>query len=225
MIYEVRAGDSPAKIAIQYAGCPKCAIDLVLANPHKPSVTYPNGFRTFQSLRAGERLRLPDKWFNGTLDAMPPSYFAALPHPSGVSGSLGQPSASVVAAAHGAIAAINGDPGYCTSVGQPGSTVNTAVHNFKAAWNAGNPSNPVPINTGKYESPTAAALSQALGGSAPAACDAPLPVEQPAQASAVSMRPGTMLGIAVLSTAATLFGVAYLTERVKGGRQRGRRRR
>jgi len=60
------------------AGCPKCAVDLVRANPQKPAVTYPNGFVTFRDLRAGERLNLPDKWFNGTLDDLPKSYFEGL---------------------------------------------------------------------------------------------------------------------------------------------------
>ena len=82
-IYEVQQGDSPAKIAIQFAGCPKCAHDLVRANAHKPTVTYPNGFLTFQSLLPGERLYLPEKWFNGELDALPPSYFASLPYADG----------------------------------------------------------------------------------------------------------------------------------------------
>lgn len=80
----VREGDSPARIAIEFVGCPKCARDLVLANPHKKAVTHPNGFVTFEELRAGETLNLPDKWFNGAIDRLPPEYFAALPHADGV---------------------------------------------------------------------------------------------------------------------------------------------
>lgn len=65
------------------AGCPKCSVDLVRANPHKPTVTYPNGFLTFRDLRVGEELVLPDKWFSPAFDLFPPAYFAALPHPDG----------------------------------------------------------------------------------------------------------------------------------------------
>jgi len=92
-VYEVQQGDSPAKIAIQFAGCPKCAHDLVRANPHKPAMMHPNGFLTFQSLSPGEQLHLPEKWFNGELDALPPSYFASLPYADGVTpgkGAIGQ---------------------------------------------------------------------------------------------------------------------------------------
>ena len=86
------------------------------------------------------------------------------------------PSSSVPALAQAALAAINADPNYCTSVGQPGSAVNSAVHAFKAAWNADNPSMPVPIGTGRYESATANALSLALGRQpAPPACGAAAP--------------------------------------------------
>jgi len=68
------------------AGCPKCSRDLVLhpGNAHKPRRVYPNGFVTFTDLRVGEKLVLPEKWFDGTLDRMPSSYFASLPHPDGV---------------------------------------------------------------------------------------------------------------------------------------------
>lgn len=85
-VYEVREGDSPASIAAQdaHAGCPKCSRDLVAANPHKETVTHPNGYVTFKELRAGEILNLPDRWFNGELDSMPPEYFAALPFADGV---------------------------------------------------------------------------------------------------------------------------------------------
>jgi hypothetical protein len=65
------------------AGCPKCAIDLVRANPHKPIVQYPNGYITFRELRVGETLWLPDVWFNGLHDQRPASYFAALPSADG----------------------------------------------------------------------------------------------------------------------------------------------
>lgn len=84
--YIVQPGDSPAGIASRddMAGCPKCSRDLVLVNPHKETVTYPNGFVTFKELHVGEVLNLPDKWFDATLDQMPPSYFAALPYADGI---------------------------------------------------------------------------------------------------------------------------------------------
>jgi hypothetical protein len=91
----------------------------------------------------------------------------------------------VTAAAAAAAAALAADPNYCKSVAVPGTLVNTTVHNFKAAWNAVNPSQAVPIGTGKYEPVTAAALSSALGGQtvAPgcgAAPSAPAPSITPA---------------------------------------------
>jgi hypothetical protein len=82
-VHEVRRYDSPARIAIEYAGCPKCARDLVAANPHKESVVHANGFTTFRTLNIGEKLNLPDKWFNGDLDKRPKKYFEALPSHDG----------------------------------------------------------------------------------------------------------------------------------------------
>lgn len=87
--YTVQPGDSPAKIAIAFAGCPKCARDLLAANPGKPTRRYPNGYETFTSLDVGERLQLPERWFDGTLDAQPAEYFAALPSVDGGGGMLG----------------------------------------------------------------------------------------------------------------------------------------
>lgn len=81
--YIVRGGESPALIAARFAGCPKCARDLVAVNPHKKAVVHPNGFATFDELRAGEKLNLPDKWFSKEFDELPPKYFKALPHPDG----------------------------------------------------------------------------------------------------------------------------------------------
>ncbi len=66
------------------AGCPRCAVDLVRANPHKESTVHPNGFATFKELRVGEKLALPSKWFNGDLESRPRAYFIALPHYDGV---------------------------------------------------------------------------------------------------------------------------------------------
>jgi len=89
--YVVQPGDSPARIAIAHAGCPKCAIDLVEVNPHKSTVRHPNGFLSFTALRVGETLALPDKWFSPEFDRLPATYFAALPHPDGTTrgGALG----------------------------------------------------------------------------------------------------------------------------------------
>lgn len=81
---------------------------------------------------------------------------------------------SLSSAANAALAALRADPNYCASVSRVGSAVNTAVHNFKAAWNAANPSNPVPIGTGNYEPVVASVLSSTLGGAAvPPGCGAP----------------------------------------------------
>jgi len=82
--YVVQPGDSPASIAAVHAGCPKCAADLPAVNPHKAVVVHPNGYRTFLELRVGEKLILPEKWWSKEFDELPPSYFAALPHPDGV---------------------------------------------------------------------------------------------------------------------------------------------
>lgn len=95
--YVVQPGDSPATISIEHAGCPKCAIDLIRSNPHKPTKTLPNGFTTFRSLTSGETLNLPEKWFDGTLDTRPRAYFAALPFSDGLTPStLGLAAAGVL---------------------------------------------------------------------------------------------------------------------------------
>jgi hypothetical protein len=84
--YVVKQGDSPGSIAVEFASCPKCSRDLVLhlGNAHKPIVTHPNGYVTFKSLRVGETLRLPDKWFEPRFELLPPCYFASLPYADGV---------------------------------------------------------------------------------------------------------------------------------------------
>lgn len=99
-LYEVQLGDTPASIAAQdaMAGCPKCSLDLIKSNGHKPTVVYPNGFRTFREMAVGERLVLPEKWFDGSLDGLPRVYFNALPYPDGVTPStLGDAAAGVLA--------------------------------------------------------------------------------------------------------------------------------
>lgn len=107
-VYEVQAGDTPASIAAQnsMAGCPKCALDLVKVNAHKPTVVYPNGFKTFREMSVGERLVLPEKWFDGSLDGLPKVYFAALPYPDGVTPSTIGDAAAGVLADYAAIDAI-----------------------------------------------------------------------------------------------------------------------
>ncbi len=96
--YVVQAGDSPARIAGRddMAGCQRCARDLVLANAHKPTIKHSNGFLSFRDLSVGETLWIPDKWFSGELDKLSPEYFAALPHPDGVTLSKAQRQAGIV---------------------------------------------------------------------------------------------------------------------------------
>lgn len=216
--YVVRAGDSPASIAAksEHAGCPRCAKDLVDVNRHKASVTHPNGFRTFRDLRVGERLWLPEKWFNGELDRMPQAYFNSLPRHDGVTPGVGQAPVSSVDAsptivnilmqARNVANVLAADPNYCASVGQAGSAVNVAIHDFKVAWNANTPGNPVPIGTGNYEPATAAALAAVLGTATPPACPEAAPQPLPAPAPAAQQPNGLSVGsvtvIGVIAAAA-----------------------
>ena len=224
--YVVKAGDSPASIAAQerHAGCPKCSRDLIDANPHKPSVTYPNGFITFRELRVGERLRLPEKWFNGELDRMPQSYFNALPYANGVTPGVGAPQSAidVIGAAQAVADAVAADPDYCGSVGKAGSPVNKAVHEFKVAWNANSPSSPVPLGTGDLEAVTSAALVTVLGSKAPGACAGGAP--QPLQMDVVpDKKPNTGAIIGVGLGVAAVFGVVTAYTATRRSRRRRRR--
>jgi len=224
MLYRVKAGESPARIASRF-GVPLAS--LIGANPRK-ATTVVAGQRTWRSLASGETVSVPvgvgvgfvgapadavgalvaagspcdqanvalvcaaqaalgqpadGKWGSGTATAaqrvVPGAPAGCSPRPAwwapaGQSNCVGLPSATAAAAAGGAVgvtaaaaaaaAALSADPNYCASVGRSGTAVNTAIHNFKAAWNAVNPGQAVPINTGKYEPVTAAALSSALGG-------------------------------------------------------------
>lgn len=122
-----------------------------------------------------------------------PPHAAPTPTPPPSSSALDQ-------AAAAALAAISSDPSYCTSVGRAGSAVNTAVHNFKAAWNAANPGNQVPIGTGKFEPSVSAALSSALSGQTiPAGCGgaAPAPAPTPAPTPGPTPSPGPVPGPSV----------------------------
>lgn len=344
--HTVQLGDSPASIAANYAGCPKCAKDLIALHGPRPTISFPNGYKTFRELSVGERLAMPDKWFSGILDALPSEYFAGLPHPDGKtpcrSGLLGtlndaasdavsalaqldnnafsyavppacllldqsvaaadastdprvkayaqathigtsaarqrnqdlikamtagdQASASkarldiqndlltavasaglaiqvapapgsvlvdigpatidptnLTAAARAAAAAIGADPNFCASVSQAGSAVNAAVHAFKTAWNAANPGNPVPINTGTYEQATADAIARIVGTAPPAcgtrAAPTPSPIPLPpsvtpplAQAQSKGPSVGAVVGMGVVG-AGVVGGAIYLATR------------
>ena len=161
--------------------------------------------------QAAMGLGVDGKWGGGTAQAaasrVPGAPGACTPRPSwwAPPGKVNCPPASVPTptpppsssaldqAAAAALAAISSDPSYCTSVGRAGSAVNTAVHNFKAAWNAANPGNQVPIGTGKFEPSVSAALSSALSGqSVPAGCGgvAPAPAPTPVPTPAPSIGPG-----------------------------------
>ena len=142
--YVVQAGDSPASIAARedMAGCPKCSVDLVWANPNKPRRTLANGYVTFESLTPGEKLNLPPKWFDGSLDRLPKGYFANLPSPDGVSGGfgVGRPqglaiSASDLASSYGISTNAAGQYAYNVT-GLPASqqsTIDSAI-NAAANW-------------------------------------------------------------------------------------------
>lgn len=99
-------------------------------------------------------------------------------------------SSSLALSAAAALAALRSDSNYCASIKRSGTAVNSGVHNFKAAWNAANPSNRVPINTGNYEPSVASALSAALGG-------VPVPPGCGATASAPAPMPSIQLPLPV----------------------------
>lgn len=132
----VQAGETPASIAISYAGCPKCSRDLISANRHKPTVTHPNGYVSFAELREGERLNLPSKWFDGSLDGLPTAYFAALPYHDGVTPGkfgVGTPNVlndyaalDVASAKVGALAAL-GDQAFAAAVNSAADAVDASV--------------------------------------------------------------------------------------------------
>jgi hypothetical protein len=143
--YEVRPGDSPAKIAIEHAGCPKCARDLVLANRHKESVRHPNGFLSFRSLQPGERLWIPDKWSSPEFDRLPPAYFKALPNADGVTPStLGDAATGVLGdfqaldAASAKLSALAGmtDAQFNAAVGDVGAAIDAGVQEAYGSANA-----------------------------------------------------------------------------------------
>lgn len=136
--YVVQPGDTPASIAAQdaMAGCPKCSRDLVAANPHKPTVTYPNGFVTFKELRAGEKLAIPEKWFSKEFDDLPRAYFSALPHPDGVTpsklgaladGVLGDYAALDAASAKVGALAVMSDQPFSDAVSDTAGAIDAAV--------------------------------------------------------------------------------------------------
>jgi hypothetical protein len=247
-LYEVQPGDSPASIAAQdaHAGCPKCSIDLIRSNPHKPTVRHPNGFVTFKEIFVGEKLRLPEKWFSGELDRLPKSYFENLPHHDGTTGvgvgaeyqvDIG-PAEEVyplvlVSAAQRAYAVMDADPDYCSSVARVGSSVNSAVHAFKSAWNSSQ-SPLVPINTGNYERQTADALLMVLGH-APVPCGtrtytAPAPAPEPTPTIVAStekkqLSTGAVVGISLAVAGVVGGAVHLLTNKPKPRKRHGRQTR
>lgn len=190
---------------------------MLLANQHKEHVVHPNGYVSFKELHAGERLELPEKWFNGELDQMPNSYFASLPRHDGVTPGVGQSHQSavdVIGAAQAVASAIAADPDYCASVAKAGSAVNKAVHEFKVAWNANSPGSPVPIGTGNLEPEVSAALATALGDKAPAACGQPL--QEPEKRG---LSTGAVVGIGLLA-AVTVGGITFAVTRKPRRRRR-----
>lgn len=129
----VKAGESPASIAIKYAGCPKCSRDLISENTHKRVVVHPNGYISFAGMREGEELKLPDKWFNGELDSRPRSYFSALPHHDGVTMGVGAPNVlndyaalDAAGAKVGALASL-GDQAFAAAVNGAADAVDASV--------------------------------------------------------------------------------------------------
>jgi hypothetical protein len=154
VIYRVKSGDSPYKIA-KKLGVPFAA--LIAANSQKPT-TVIAGVRTFASLVPDEELFAPVGSGNVqvTLEA--------------------DTALDVEATAAAAITVLNADQNFCTSVRHPGTPVNVAIHNFKKAWNASGQDVQLPINTGKYEPIVARALAVVLPNlPVPDACDAPSP--------------------------------------------------
>jgi hypothetical protein len=142
--------------------------------------------------------------------------------------------ASVVAAAQAAANAIGANANYCASVAQAGSAVNSAVHAFKTAWNAANPSNPVPVGTSTYEQATADAITKVIGH-APVACGGakPSPVPPPSASPAPTPTPLVVpqkspgigvagLGLGMLGIG-VVGGVIYLASREMPTRSNVRR--
>lgn len=146
---------------------------------------------------------------------------APAPAPAQAAGSF---SAALIAAAHAAADAINADPNYCASVARTGTSVNSAVHAFKTAWNASQ-LRPVPVNTGNYESDTAIAIADVIGG-APLPCEGhvlptsapkPLPAPAPTTLGPIVTAPkkqplstAAVAGIGLLGAGA-VAGAVYLT--------------
>jgi hypothetical protein len=143
-------------------------------------------------------------------------------------GAGGAQTTDITAVAQAVATAIASDPSYCMSVGHPGTPVNSAIHAFKTAWNAANPSTPVPINTSNYEQATADALSHVLG-TAPAACSAhttvptlPGSVVVPTDRTGMSL--GQILGIGLISAGAVGGAIYLATQTPNENKRRPQRR-
>jgi len=146
--YVVQEGDTPASIAAQpsMAGCPKCSRDILAVNKHKKTVTLPNGYETFRELRAGERINLPDKWFDGSLDRRPQAYFAALPYADGrtpstlglaAAGILGDYAALDAATARLSSISLLDNQSFSAAVDSTASSIDQSVHEADGSSNPG----------------------------------------------------------------------------------------
>lgn len=166
------AGNDPAQVALAQSKL-GIAADGVFGAGTESAV------KAFQSAHGlySDGIVGPSTWA-ALLGTAPPASIPAATHVSTAPSSSG--GGGVQAAAAVAAAALVSDPNYCTSVARSGTPVNSAIHNFKAAWNAANPGQAVPINTGKYEPVVASALSSALGGApVPPGCGGPAAAPMP----------------------------------------------
>jgi hypothetical protein len=106
---------------------------------------FPNGYVTFEMMREGEKLNLPEKWFDGTLDHRAPAYFSALPYADGTTPSpLGLAAAGVLndyAALDAATTQVNalssmGDAEFVAAVPAAALQIHSAVNEARSGSNA-----------------------------------------------------------------------------------------
>lgn len=160
-------------------------------NVNNQLANMPDSGNTYATAQSAQALaKQMSTLYHQSLSLVPPPDYSVGAAAADNGGNL---DAEVAVPAQAAMDAINADPNFCVSVGQTGSAVNSTVHAFKAAWNAANPDQAVPIGTGKFEDATAQALSSALGGinvpgcaggggGAPTPGPAPAPAPHPAPA-------------------------------------------
>ena len=114
------------------AGCPRCSCELPRVNLHKPTITHPNGLISFEELRVGETINLPDEWFHPARESLPPTYYKILPHHDGVTrGSLGGtlgdfPELDAAVTAVAQLAALD-DKSFTRAVGDAGPRIDASV--------------------------------------------------------------------------------------------------